>query len=227
MTLEQLLAFRPHQIVLENVPMDQLLTDALYYPDCRMDGEIIRSCNMHFNEIGICSFVLADTNVTEREFIDGQDGFRPYKILATRWFDKTEFGLDEPVIYSPRFAPYARWSVYQRLDGFDDIFGPERFSLLYFGGAGVTAEDIYRELFISRRITPKAVVGNSRLNDENDSFTNMLYKGQLPELIYYVGMDEDDLLDNDLYDYAFEADVHPGPGGRGSVTVWRVAINLR
>lgn len=57
MTLEHLMAFRPHEIVLHPLPLDMLLRDSLFYPDCGLDGEIIRSCNQQFAERRICSFI--------------------------------------------------------------------------------------------------------------------------------------------------------------------------
>ena len=223
MTLEQLLALRPHQIVLERVPLEQLLVDSLFYPNCGMDGEIIRSCNERFDHLGICSYVYDDINVTERDFLDGLDEFRPYKVLATVKFDEVQFGFDRPVYYNARYTPFAYWTVFQRLDGFDNRVGPERFSLLFFGGANyVDYEDLYHHF----HIIPKAIVGDARLNDANDPYTQAVHRGLTPDLVFYKGNDEDDTFESFGfasmdYDYIEDADVHFGPGGRGSVTIWR------
>ena len=222
MTLDQLLALRIRQIYLEAFPLDQILTDSLYYPNCGLDGEIIRCCNTLFDQFEICSFVLADRNVTESQFLDGMDNFSHYKIMGTRdVVNSTQ--LDQPVFFHPNHRHFARWTVYQRIPGFGREVGPERFSLLFFGGVGVSDADVYDELYHNRRVTPKAIVGDSHLNDENDPYTVTLCSRNLPELIFYKAQNEDDELNMDpIYDYECDADVHFGPGGRGNVTIWRM-----
>ncbi len=224
MTLEQLLALRPHQFYLERTPLDQLLTDSLYYPDCGLDGEIIRYCNTHFGQIGICSFVMADFNVTEAQFLDGMDTFRHYKIWATRTCRDAEL-RDLPASLHPTHSHYARWTIYQRLPGYGEEVGPYRFSLLFLGGVCVSADSVFHDLYGSRVITPKAIVGDSRLNDENNPYTDAVFNRIPPELVFYKAQNEEDEFDMVpmLYDFESAADVHFGPGGQGNVTIWRIS----
>ena len=225
MTLEQLLALRPHQIILERVPIEQLVVDSLFYPNCGMDGEIIRSCNERFEQLKICSFIYIDSTVTERDFLDGLDNFRTYKVFATRAIDLESYGFDDqPVTYNPRNAPFAYWTVFQRLDGHLAYEGPERFSLLFFGGAEANPDYYYHALYWDNRTVPEAIVGDAKLNNMNDPLTKEITRGLLPNLIFYKGEDEDDILDfSDSQEYRFleDANVHLGPGGRGSVTIWQ------
>lgn len=224
MTLEQLMALRPHQFYLERTPLDQLLTDSLYYPDCGLDGEIIRYCNTHFGQIGICSFVLADFNVTEAQFLDGMDSFRHYQIWATRSCYDAEIS-DRPAALHPTHSHFARWTVFQRMPGYGEEVGPDRFSLLFLGGVRVSAESVFNELYGSRGVTPKAVVGDSRLNDENDPYTDAVFNRVPSEFVLYKAQDDEDDLDMVpmLYDFENVTDVHFGPGGRGNVTIWRIS----
>jgi hypothetical protein len=224
MTLEQLLALRPHQFYLERPPLDQLLTDSLYYPDCGMDGEIIRFCNTHFGQTGICSFVLADSNVTEAQFLDGMDSFSHYKIWATRICHEAEIS-DMPAALHPTHSHFARWTVYQRMPEYGAEMGPGRFSLLFLGGARVSADGVFNDLYGSRVITPKAVVGDWRFNDDNDPYTVAVYGGVPPEYVFYKSQNEEDELDMVpmLYDFESETDVHFAPGGRGNVTIWHIS----
>jgi hypothetical protein len=50
--------------------------------------------------------------------------------------------------------PFAFWVVYQRLDGYDETHGPERFSLVYLRAEGAAA---YDALYHGRGIAPACV----------------------------------------------------------------------
>jgi len=51
-------------------------------------------------------------------------------------------------------APFAKWIVFQRNEGFDDHHGAERFSLLYLCAEAVAA---FQALYISNHCSPLAV----------------------------------------------------------------------
>lgn len=222
MTLEQLLALRPHQIIMEPVPIDQLLVDSLYYPDCKIDGEIIRSCNRSYDRDKIVSFIYADPFVRRRDLLDNMDGFTGYKILSTQSFDDSRIGIERPVFYSQSNQPFAQWIVYQRLPGFGMEFGPERFSLLFFGGEGADGAHVFDALYVSKRQVPKALVARMSINDDGNPYAFAIDSGLCPDIIYLF---EDNPGEDELpwatYAYRGDADIHPGPGGRGNVSIWR------
>ena len=93
MTIEHLMAFRPHEILLHSLPIDLILRNSLFYPNCGLDGEIIRSCNQQFTELGICSFIYCDPRINQEQLIDNLDTFSHYKVLATKEFSHFELHL--------------------------------------------------------------------------------------------------------------------------------------
>ena len=58
--IEHLLAFSTDDILFGKLPLSGLLVDSLYYPACDIDGGVVKYCNEHFDEMGICSYVYAD-----------------------------------------------------------------------------------------------------------------------------------------------------------------------
>ena len=222
MTFEQLLALRPHQIIMEPVPIEQLLRDCLFYPDSGLDGEIIRSCNRSFDRDRIVSFIYADPAVCRQDFLDEMDSFTGYKILATQAFKDEDFGIDHSPVSSSRAQPFSQWIVYQRLPGYGAEFGPERFSLLFFGGGDADGVFMFNSLFVSRRMAPKAFVSKTYLNEDHNPYADAFDSGLYPELIYVF---EDNPGEDELpwasYMFSEDAGIHYGPGGRGRVSIWR------
>ena len=197
MTIEHLMAFRPHEIVLHPLPMDMLLRDSLFYPNCGLDGEIIRSCNQQFTERRICSFIYCDPSITQENLLDNLDTFSHYKVLATRGFDPFQFpALDEPAGSEPPYEPYGRWTVYEK-DLHDYIaVGPERFSVLFFGGQNMFMENIYA-LYQENHIPLKAFVGGDELNNRNSPSTRIVWSYPSPELVYFKGTLQDEVCEDD------------------------------
>lgn len=219
MTLEHLMAFRPHEIVLHPLPLDMLLRDSLFYPDCGLDGEIIRSCNQQFAERRICSFIYCDPRVTHEQLLDNLDTFSHYKILATKSFNPFQFpAIEEPAGFDPPYEPYGRWTVYEK-DPHDYIaIGPARFSVLFFGGQHMFMENIYA-LYQENHIHLKAFVGGGELNDRNSQSAQIVLSYPSPELVFFKGTPQEEEFMNDVYSYEAEADIHPN--GNGNVTIWR------
>lgn len=220
MTIEHLLAFRPHEIVMHQLPMDMLLRDSLFYPNCGLDGEVIRACNQQFEERKICSFVHCDPHITQEVLLDHLDTFSHYRVLATKGFNPFQFpAIDEPAGFNPPYEPYGRWTVYEK-DHHDYIAaGPERFSLLFFGGQHMFMENIFG-LYQECHIPLKAFVGGRELNNSDSSSTQTILSYDFPELIFFKGSRQDEVFENDFYSYDGEADIHPN--GNGDVTIWRL-----
>lgn len=220
MTLEHLMAYRPHEIVLHELPIQQILRDSLFYPDCGLDGEIIRSCNEQFELRRICSFVYADPNINEERLLDELDSFTHYRVLATRSFNPFDYDLDGPVVYPRYRRPFGRWTVYEK-DPHNYInVGPERFSVLFLGGMYMDAEGVF-PLFSKYSIIPKAIVGDVSLNNPNSEYSRVMMSGELPEYIYYKSNFPDgDDFEGELYEFNGNANIHYGPDGQRNVTIW-------
>ena len=224
MTLEHLMAFCPHEIVLHPLPIDMLLRESLFYPHCGLDGEIIRSCNQQFTEIGICSFVYCDSHITHEQLLDNLDTFSHYKVLATKGFDPFQYpSIEEPAGFDPPFNPFGRWTVYEKdRHNYIDV-GPNRFSVLFFGGQNMNMENIYG-LYQDNNIPLKAFVGGTELNNPDSPSSQLIQSYPSPELVYFMGTINEDVFDDDNYSYEGEADIHPE--GNGNVTIWRLVDRL-
>ena len=220
MTIEHLMAFRPHEIVLHSLPIDLILRNSLFYPNCGLDGEIIRSCNQQFTELGICSFIYCDSRINQEQLIDNLDTFSHYKVLATKDFNPFHFpSIEEPAGFDPPYEPYGRWTVYEK-DPHNYIEGgPERFSLLFFGGQHMFMENIYA-LYRDNHIPLKAFVGGVELNNHNSPSAQIIFSYPSPEFVFFKGANQDEEFMDDAYSYEGEADIHPN--GNGNVTIWRL-----
>ena len=147
-------------------PLNDLLKDSFYYPACDIDGGVVKYCNEHFDEMGICSYVYVDYTTGKDRLEEHLDGFRGYHLLATRRLTPKDIGADKPLQMldgiSPQdylrwrndWKPFARWAVFERDFGFGEEHGPKRFSLLYLGAEGAAA---YSGLYLANSITPKAM----------------------------------------------------------------------
>lgn len=147
------------KIVSDEFPLLEILRNSLYYPASGLDGNMI----VHFGKM-VKSFIYCDYGIDELEFINKKDGFYGYSLIANRSINKSEFGnINDHVdmIESEKFrwllnnnfikTPFAHWAVYQRDSDFDDQHGPNRFSLLFIGGEGMSA---YHSLYNANKITP-------------------------------------------------------------------------
>lgn len=81
---KRLLDLSTESIKFGGIPLRNLLADSLYYPACDIDGGVVKYCNEHFDEMGICSYVYADYATGEDRLEEYLDGFRGYSLLAAR-----------------------------------------------------------------------------------------------------------------------------------------------
>ena len=166
MKINTLLGLSVRQIEHDPLPLTQLLKDSLYYPACDIDGEVIRYCNLHFEQLKICSFIYADYGTGEERLNEHLDGFLGYHLLATREIMPEDVGAnmklampedinpEEYIRYQDVWHQFARWAVFERDEDRGDNHGPKRFSLLYLGGEGIAT---YSGLYLRNNITPKAI----------------------------------------------------------------------
>lgn len=211
MRLQSLLKLSPNQIQNGTFPLKSLLKDSLYYPSCDIDGELIRYCNMHFNRLGISSYVYADYASGRDRLMANLDTFRGYHLIATRELSPDDVeankvlrmpkGIDREDYhrYQGLWQPFGQWSVFERNKGFGEHHGPRRFSLLYLGAEGVAA---YSGLYLNNNITPKAIAiiqpghgfgGNwTDFTALDGSLSRTMLMGKsMPEFFFYGGLTVD------------------------------------
>lgn len=155
-----------NDIELGTFPLKQLLEESLYYPACDIDGEIIRYCNLHFSQLGICSFVYVDYSTGEKRLLEHLNVFLGYHLFAHRALKFGDVGADKQMKmpdyidpeeygrYQRDWKPFAHWAVLERDEEYGEEHGPKRFSLLFLGAEGVAA---YAGLYLTNKITPKGI----------------------------------------------------------------------
>ena len=128
------------------LPIADILQGSVFYPASAMDGRPVKYL-AGFSH----SFVYADCNVSQDVLTGDLDTFKGYRICHSRSVTREElcFKSFQPILPEstdgdPRrqhvradLSPYALWAVYDRRLEFDEVHGPERFSLLFVGGEGV------------------------------------------------------------------------------------------
>ena len=96
------------------------------------------------------------------------DTFKGYRLFHLRSVKKEElcFKPYTPILplptdgdprrlhVRPEFAPYALWAVYERRAEFDEVHGPQRFSLLFVGGEGAAT---FQSLYYSNGCSPSII----------------------------------------------------------------------
>ncbi len=224
------------------LPLRYLLADSLYYPACDIDGGVVKYCNEHFDEMGICSYVFADYATGEDRLEEYLDGFRGYSLLAARTLRPSDIGADKPLQmpdgidpkeylrYRQNWKPFAKWAVFERDIEFGEEHGPERFSLLYLGAEGAAA---YSGLYLANKITPKAMAviqpgtgfglnWTDFTNPEAPLAKTVMMGDVMPEYFFYGGHGDSDYNDFAWHGYVLLGriiDYYLAEGG--CVTIWR------
>ena len=211
MTIRSLQNLSVNQIQNGEFPLKSLLRDSLYYPSCDIDGELIRYCNRHFDQLEICSFVYADYAAGRERLMENIDTFRGYHLLATRELGPADVGADKHLEipkginfddygrYRDHWQPFGQWAIYERDGDYGSDHGPIRFSLLYLGAEGVAA---YYGLYINNKIIPKGLaiiqpghgfgLNWTDFTDPDGPMTKALFMGKsLPEYIFNGGYGKD------------------------------------
>jgi hypothetical protein len=148
------------------LPVNELLTDSVYYPGSATDGDPIKHLGRYF-----WSFVYADYGFTRDEIRKALDSgeFGGYKVSARRAVTENELPLEQwnaetggrfayglplennaPPFFRRGVCPFAEWVLLE-----DRSVRPRRvISLLFFGADGVA---LLEKLYASRGISPACI----------------------------------------------------------------------
>ena len=147
----------------EAFPLDNILTDSLYYPCAGFDGRPVQ-----FLSRSIHSFIYVDYGQPLDQLMDelnsDESGFLGYEILGQRNVSQRELAPngwqpielpsenERPTVTAAMANPFCVWLVFQRAANYDELHGPERFSFVYLSADGAAA---YQALFT--KITPRGI----------------------------------------------------------------------
>jgi hypothetical protein len=147
----------------QELPLVSLLTNSMYYPACRFDGDPIKFLGSSVN-----SFIYADYGVTQDKLaISIAEGFKGYDVFCEREVRESELKVSMEVtnpslidcqregIESKQWwiqKPFAHWCVFQRKEDYAKEHGPSRFSLFYICADGAAT---YQALYVSHNLAPK------------------------------------------------------------------------
>ena len=202
-------------------PLRELLRDSLYYPCSGFDGDPVKHLAGN-----ILSFVYVDYGPTPEDLRAELEkpGFNGYNPLSRpRRVEPQELTPRGPHWREPTFCI---WSVFQRQEGYNAAYGPNRFSLLYIGGEAV---ETFQALYISDWMAPKAVAviqpGNpTRFENPDGEFAVSVLQnpaGQ-PEVLLYGGWQECEHYQKPCWpDYGIKLHHYQrNPAWGGCVRVW-------
>ena len=149
----------------DDFPLNDILTDSLYYPSSGFDRIPVRRLAGN-----IYSFIHVDYGHTRSELDDNLEnpGFRGYHIIGRRPVSEHELNpkgakpssidrrLDGRLEKSERFIkpPFCEWIIFTKNEKETQSSAPERFSLLYLCADGAAA---YQILFTPNHIRPRAI----------------------------------------------------------------------
>lgn len=198
--------------------IEDILSNALFYPACGDDGLPVKYFNEHYSEYGIDSHVYVDYAMNEDRLRELQDGFRYYHVvsetdleagdLVVPGSDYTRYAsiltseevcrMKEIVygMYRDSIKPFGRLIRYERNVDSDPSRGPEHFTLLYIGAEAVAA---YAALYRTRGIAPKAIAiiapgtgfgGNyTDFYDPESAFMKIVSQGEARPQFFLFGYD--------------------------------------
>ena len=170
-----------HKITAESMktmafPLQEVLTDSLYYPASWFHGEPVALLFSRRIPIPrtIQSVIFVDYGHTKDELMDAlnERGFAGYKQIGIRDITENELAPHGwtptvipqwmrtgrgPTSFYQKFikSPFAVWIVFEREAGYTDEHGPERFSFLYLCADGVAA---YQALYHKNKKKPIVLV---------------------------------------------------------------------
>lgn len=147
------------------LPISDILRNSCFYPASGFDASPIIIANGFVH-----SFVFADYGTSKSDYMRAISisGFRGYRcrearevqkkdIVPDSWmpsipsrFDESR-GLERLMDAQSRCEAFGHWTIWERLEGFDDRHGPSVFSLLFLGGEGIAA---YEGLYNRNGIQP-------------------------------------------------------------------------
>lgn len=146
-------------------PLMEILRESCFYPASGLDASPVIIANGFVH-----SFIYADYGIKKDAYIKAinQTGFRGYSCVLNRDIIKDEI---VPPAWTPRMPtafdewngfnrlmeaqskcePFGHWTIWQRLDDFDDRIGPSLFSFFFLAGEGVAT---YQGLYDRYRTVP-------------------------------------------------------------------------
>lgn len=156
----------------QHFPLADVVADSVYYPASGFDGMPVRYLGN-----AIHSFIYAEYGHSEDRLIQelATNGFRGYRPILERSVRLEELlppgkslgdlqrgALTElrtgqsrhPSRGSVTATPFARWFIFEREPTASPDHGPERFSLLFLAGDGVSS---YYALYNANRLRPRAL----------------------------------------------------------------------
>jgi hypothetical protein len=147
------------------LPLEKILGGCCYYPAAGFDRTAVRAYGERVSSFVHTDWLWGRDDLLEaltREPFTGSG----YRILGLRDVREAELNpsgkrprtprtlRDYPVPNGAREGAFATWTVWERLEGFDDDHGPGRFSLLHLRSDGAAA---YQVLFEGNRVLPEIV----------------------------------------------------------------------
>jgi len=145
--------------------VEKALTDSLYYPACKFDGDPVK-----FFSGNIFSFVYADYSVGREELFNELEcyGFRGYHAAYSQSLSAADLvpggwtvrimpgrGEGNPEDYKDHMKePFAEWMIFEKDREGAPASGVERFAFLYICADGAAA---YQALYLSNQVRPRMV----------------------------------------------------------------------
>lgn len=221
----------------KQLPINELLDNSFYYPSSGFDGGVIKYYGKEIQSFFYCDYATGGEALMSK-----LNNFLGYKLLGHRPIKQEElvpngwkmqpppnFNLQRYYKYRDVFKkPFAHWAVYERLDSFSEIHGPNRFSLVYIGGEGVAT---YQALYWSNKKTAKALAIIQPGHGFGLNWTDFTKRdGALawvvmnnpfgsPKIILHGGIGSG-YNDLDWEEYKLEKTINPYYNRSGEATVW-------
>lgn len=187
-------------------PKKDVFRDSLFYPASGHDWSPIR----HW-DLGVGSFVYVDTFMSEEQHLAeiAQSPFAGYQTWATRHVKANELtpagwrlqmppGIDQrryiramTMAQATQDNSFAQWTIFERIGGFGEEYGPKRFSLFFIRGEGAAT---YQALYGYNKVLPKVLAiirpglgyGGNYSDFEHVLLATMkMHSKRLPEKLLY------------------------------------------
>ena len=151
------------RIINEKLPINELLTNSLYYPSCGFDGGVVKYFSEEIQTFIYCDYAADQENLLQQintftgYHIMGQRNVKKHELVPNNWNPVIPPNVDKSdyLKYQDSFkTPFAHWVVYERDEDRIASYGAKRFSLLYIGGEGVAT---YQALYWSNHSFAKAI----------------------------------------------------------------------
>jgi len=220
-------------------PLQEVLTDSLYYPSSGFDGDPVKYLTGN-----VYSFIYVDYGKDYRELEESVQtpGFKGYELIASRSITQSELTPNGWTPVPPIASdgdphkhrdwikePFCSWRVFQRSAGVPELHGPPRFSLLFLCADGVTA---FQALYLSNSAAPRAVAiiqpghgfGRNWTNfeDQEQVFARTVLGNPYgrPQILLYGGYGPRKFYQESCWKEFSTLVCHLAKGGQGTIGVW-------